>query len=869
MGSIKSSRFFGVMGVSGLAIAAILGAPAVAQETGTDDEAIVLDTVLVEGQRLANQRAIDAKRNAEVISDVLAADDLNRLPDQNLAEGLARVPGLTSFQDEGAGLYVGVRGLNQEFVNVTVDGLEFSSASRTFDTNLRGANLEAVPSTFVSKVEVIKAVTPDLDGDAIAGTVNLVTRSALDADKGWLTLGASVGQYEEDVPADDVGLSTKGNISYGTTFGDDTFGLVIDANFRDINRDNLKPNAFFGSNGDGTELPEEVGGFFYQREEKSWGATAKLEFRPSQAWQSYVSANYFDSQIDIDKNKNAIFGAASDPATGAFSGGVATARNDDIEYGVDGSLTLGAGADFFITERDTISVQGSSSSSTSFQDDPRVDWFNAGPLSGTYAFNGQYFVYTFDEASQAAFDDPANYVFNGYRRFQEELEKSVDTVKLDWEHAAPDGQGLGYSAGVKWRETSVDYTASNFRWDRPAQDFDFERFLFQERYTFPDLNNPFVVMSDIAGLSAYAEELGPDAFRRRRSVITNGNDYQISEAVTAAYGLLDWSNADFRIIGGVRYEGTETEALNRLANANDGEFVNTSGSYDNWLPSVAATWFVNDNFLVRAGASQTIGRPDIRDLAKGEFTTESDTQISISRGNPDLQPRVSTNLDLSAEYYFDGGDSLISVAVFNKSIADEIFTLETLTNEQAFFGTLETPGNDRAVFISQPGNGGEATITGLEIGLIKDKLDFLPGPLANLGLSANLTLNSGDFDLIDNQGEVLRTVSPEGLSERLANTTLYYEGDRFSARAAWRYASEQTQALSLDGSSDLILDDYQQTDLQFGYKLNNRVELFGEVWNVFEDEQEFTNANLVAGPPNWFEQVRYGRALWLGVNFTY
>ena len=134
------------------------------------------------------------------------------------------------------------------------------------------------------------------------------------------------------------------------------------------------------------------------------------------------------------------------------------------------------------------------------------------------------------------------------------------------------------------------------------------------------------------------------------------------------------------------------------------------------------------------------------------------------------------------------------MAVFNKSIEDEIFTLETLTTEQAFFGELETPGNDRAVFVRQPDNGGEATITGLEIGLIKDRLDFLPGPLATLGFSANLTFNSGDFDILDRDGSVLRTVNPEGLSEPITSATLYYEGDRFSARAAWRYASDQTQA---------------------------------------------------------------------------
>ena len=868
MESFKNSRFLGVMGVSGLAMATVLGAPAMAQETGTDDEAIVLDTVLVEGQRLANQRAIDAKRNAQVISDVLAADDLNKLPDQNLAEGLARVPGLTTFQDEGAGLYVGVRGLSQEFVNLTVDGLEFSSASRTFDNNLRGANLEAVPSTFVSRVEVIKAVTPDLDGDAIAGTVNLVTRSALDADKGWLNFGGAIGQYEEDVPNDDTGLSSKGNLSYGTTFGDGTVGLVIDANFRDIERDNFKPNAFFGSADNAEELPLEVGGFFYQREEKSWGVTGKLEFRPSDVWQGFVSANYFDSQIDIDKNKNAIFGASSDPATGTFDGAFATARNDDIEYGVDGSLTIGAGADFFVTERDTISVQGSTSESSSYQDDPRIDWFNTTPVGGTYTYNGTFYTYDLDEAGQASFETPANYVFNGYRRFEEELDKGVNAIKLDWERSAAGGEGLGYSAGVKWKETDVDYQSSFFRWRNPVDDFGFDQFLFTTNYTAPGGSSPITVMSDIASLKGFAEDLGAESFGRVQG-FENGDDYQITETVTAAYGLLDYSSEQFRIIGGLRYEGTETDALNRLENAEDAEFVNTSGSYDNWLPSVAATWFVNDQLLVRAGASQTLGRPDIRDLAKGEFQSEGDTQISISRGNPDLEPRVSTNLDLSVEYYFDGGDSLFSVAVFNKSIEDEIFDLQTITTEQAFFGTLEDPTNDRQVFISQPDNGGEATITGLEIGLIKDRLDFLPGPLADLGVSANLTLNSGEFDLLDSDGTVLRTVDPEGLSERLANVTVYYEGERFSARAAWRYASEQTQSLSLDGSSDLILDDYQQTDLQFGYDVTKNIEVFGEVWNVFEDKQEFTNANFVAGPPNWFEEVQYGRAVWFGVNFKY
>ncbi len=844
--------------VSGLAFLMVLSAPVSAAQETADDTKTVLDTVKVEGQRLANQRAIDAKRNADVIADVLASDDLNKLPDQNLAEGLARIPGLSTFQDEGAGLYVGVRGLSQEFVNVTVDGLEMSSASRTWDNNLRGANLEAVPSTFVRQVEVIKAVTPDLDGDAIAGTVNLITRSALDTGKSWLSLGLAGGQYEEDVPSDDVELSSKGNLSYGRTFLNDTVGLILDANFRNVNRDNLKPKAYWGGSADRSEMPTEIGGYFYEREERSWGATGKLELRPNDSVQGFVSANYFDSQTDLDKNKHAIYGASSDPTSGTFSGAVGTARNDHVEYGVDGSLTLSAGADFIINDRNTLSVQGSTSESKSYQDDPRIDWYNGGPLSGTYSYTGEHYVYTFDNASQSNWDDTSNYVFNGYRHFKEELEKGVDAIKLDWDYA-PDGEyGLGYSAGAKYKETNVDYTATYFRWRNPKDNFDFGQFLRSETYRFPYTNNASIILSDIVGLSAFTEDLGADNFKKTDGY-TNGQDYRIKEGVTSVYALADYSAEKFRIIGGLRYESTSTDAQNRFNRVDDADWVTTDGSYDNWLPSIAFTYFASDNLLLRLGASQTIGRPDVKDLARGE--TPPNDNGYYSRGNPDLKPRLSTNFDASVEYYFDNGDSLLSVALFRKDIADEIYDLQT-----PYIFTDATGAQIDSYYI-QPDNGGDAQITGLEIGLIKDRLSFLPGPLANIGLSANMTFNSGDLDLLDDQRDVVRTVTPEGLSERLANATVYYEGAKFSARAAWRYASEQTQSLSIDGSADLLLDDYQQTDLQFGYKLNDQVEFFGEVWNVFEDEQTFTDQNLVGDSANWFEDVRYGRAVWFGVNF--
>jgi|GEM_PF-3574440 len=816
--------------------------------------------VVVRGTRLSNQRAADAKRKAAQVSDVVASDDLNKLPDQNLAEATSRVAGVSTFQDEGAGLYIGVRGLSQEFVNVTLDGQEASVAPRPFDSNLRGANFEAIPSTFVKQVEVIKSATPDLDGDAIAGTVNLVTRSAFDMRKPWLSAGISGGQYEEDVAPDKTESSYKGKISAGTTFGDGKYGLVFDANGRSVHRDNLKPGAWFGPVGDGRALPEEVGGYFYQRQEDSSGATVKFEFRPVRALQGYVSISYFDSDITIDKNKHALYGAVSNPTSGVFTKAAATGRTDKVRYGVDGSLTVAGGLDYALTLHDTLSLKGSSSSSSSYQDDPRVDLYYAGPLSGTYSSDGVAYAYQLDATSEAKFVNPANYAFNGYRRYKEELAKDVDTWRADWTHRPETGDGLGFKAGVKWRETRIDYTASNLRWRKPVASANFRPFIKAADYTFPGTRNAQVVYADIDALSAYAEGLGASSFSTREGYV-NGMDYRVTEAVTAGYALADYTSARWRVIGGLRYEKTATEALNRFNRAENAAFVTTKADYSDLLPSVAATYFISDQWLLRLGASRTIGRPDIRDLARGE-TPPNDNGI-YSRGNPDLKPRRSTNVDASIEYYFDGGRSLISAAVFRKNIQDEIFDLQT-----PYIYTDATSHVIDSYYV-QPDNGGDAKISGLELSFVKDRLGFLPGPLANLGFSANATFNDGSLDLIGTTGNVVRTVSPEGLSERLGNVSLFYEGAHFSGRLAWRYASAQTQQLSVDGSGDLKLDDYGQTDLQLGYRLNRHVDLSMEVWNLFEDEQRFTNANAVKGLPNWYEGQRYGRAVWFGVNYKY
>ncbi|AXK41101.1 TonB-dependent receptor [Erythrobacter aureus] len=857
------------LAVAGLltSVAAMAVSPAYAQAQdaaepqAAEDEAASDGVIVVSGTRFTSRTSLQTKRDADIVMDVIASDELNALPDLNVAEAISRVPGATAFQDEGAGLYIGLRGLNQEFVNLTLEGLEISSAARTFDQNLRGANLEAVPGSFLSRVEVAKSATAEYDADAIAGTVNLVTASAVKSGKNWFVVKGNLGQYTTDVPTDDTDLSWKANVSFGQTFGsDDQFGIALSAHYTDRSRDNLKPKAFFGSQDDPNELPDEVGGFFYQRDEESWGASGKLEFQPNPDVYVFGSLLYFDSNVELDKSKHALFGARSFTDSGTFDRARGTIRNDKVNYGVDDSLTGQLGLDVQLNDHNHLSLRGSLSSSRSYQDDPRVDWASGRIGEGSYEYNGQYYTYTLTDESFADFINPASYGFGGYRRFQESFTKDVSGFRADWENRSPDELGFSFKVGGKFKETDVDYTASNFRWRNPVDTFDPTDFFGVFDYRFPFTNNPQLLVSDVLAIAARAEAAGEAGFGRISSVIVNGNDFFVNERVLAGYSQLRYTGENFDVIAGLRYEDTDIQARNRFNRQDDAPFVTTSQSYDNLLPSLTVNFKPNDNIVLRLGASQTLGRADIFDLARGE-TPPNDNGV-FARGNPDLLPRKSTNLDASFEYYFDGGKSAFAVGVYRKDIKNEIYDLQTPYVFQSDLGPINS-------FFLQPTNAGKARVQGVELSFTKDNFDFLPGALRNFGFFGNVTFNDGYIRLIDDTGAVARVTDPEGFADFLANATLFYEGERLSGRVAYRYVAPQNQGLSIDGSADLVLDSYSQVDLHLGYQVADNVELTFDVWNLLENKQTFTNQNAVAGAPNWFETVEYGRAFWGGVSVKF
>jgi hypothetical protein len=140
-------------------------------------EVVKLGSFVVEGNREGQARALQQKRSANMIMDAVAADAVGKFPDGNAAEALRRVPGVSLEIDQSEGRFVVIRGVDAALNNVTLNGQNVGSPA---EQGRRGLAMDSVPADLISRLEVIKAVTPDRDHNAIGGSVNIVTQSAFD-----------------------------------------------------------------------------------------------------------------------------------------------------------------------------------------------------------------------------------------------------------------------------------------------------------------------------------------------------------------------------------------------------------------------------------------------------------------------------------------------------------------------------------------------------------------------------------------------------------------------------------------------------------------------------------------------------------------
>ena len=860
-----------------------LATPVIAEENAAQGAA--LEEIIVTGAKLQNMRAIEAKRETFQVMDAVSADEIGRLPDFNIGESLARVPGISIRTDQGEARFATVRGLNPDYNTTLLDG----SAIAVPDRDGRNVFMEVLPASAAKRLEVFKTLTPDMEGHAIGGIINLVTPSAYDFDDLTINVQGELGQYELNDGFEGSGLSGDADLMIADTFGqNDKFGFVLTGNY--FKRDSYLPWAQFERyrfyDADGNETAAYADGalpapgqrryHWYHNDRTRYGGMGKFEYKPSAELYSYVKLYYNVAkddearQTDVFSNGSGNTAVDQTATSGTLVGDNFTTRQYVGLFNFHRSV-WGAqlGADYQMSGDTLLKLRANYSSALFKNPEHFMEWRRT---SGDYAFSyvqdGDAFNVTLNDPEAAYNLDnmPANnYNFTDRRLEEDIFEVSADVIG----DRLFDSDALGFMAGVKFRVLDRTYNEDKFRY--LAQDgntfslgasglatieggsempgiLDDQGIISVNTATVLD-----VVMDHIDGNAAqwlYDEQSSNDVKA----------DYGVNEKVFAAYGALTYEDEVHHLVTGLRLEATEYSTTGNRAIDGAYHAVEGDGNYLNLLPSISYSYKAAEDMIIRAAYSRTIGRPAFTQFApSSESASTSGTIPTVSRSNPELKPRVSDNIDLSVEKYLDGGTGIVSLGAFYKRIQDEIYTR---SSEQM----VEVFGELVLAEVSQPENADDITsLYGLELNVVKN-LDFLSGALDGFGVSFNATKLWHNFKYLTSDNSYFEPETMPGMANTMANAALFYDKGAFSAKIALNYTDIQMDKLNSNPDNISYVDEDWQVDFKASYRVMENLAITLNLYNILGESED-----LVTG--RYLEQTgresNYGSAYFIGLSYQY
>ena len=801
------------------------------------DNANQLKGLLIDSQAAGQAAAINRRRRAPSVIDVLSSDSVGNFPDQNVAEALQRAPGLSVQRDQGEGRFVVIRGIDPSFNSTTINGMRIPGP----EADSRAVNLDAISSDLVESVEITKAITPDMDGDAVGGNIEVKTLTAFDLGgrSGSVTVGGSYNTTNEET-SPDISASYTDLFSIGD--GEDNLGIAFAVS--QFDRDTVS-DGIEGAPWEMTETPEgnEVNALL-EGEQRDYVLTRKrtsvalnFDYRPTDTDEYYLRTMY--SEFDdaetkeenifkfeegdiegLDADSGEFVGAEYEKAhsdsnkivdiTSYSLGGKNERNNWTFDYNL-GYATAGEAGDLEITGETlaedvamgydksgdaqqpllyVIGDQGSNASDFILESAEGESVFNE-ERELAVAFNAQRDV---------MFGEVPGFIKFGAKTRQREKENNIDiSIYEDF--------GDTYSIADFAQDSPVDYPP---RGDfGPAVDRDkYRDFFYGNRDNF-ELNAEDSLIDSAA------------------------EDYDIEEDINAAYVMAQAEFKRLTVIGGVRVEETDYAARGTQVtideNVNDGEpqlnAFSDSKSYSHVLPSLHLNYALQDNMAVRAVLTSTIARPGFEAAGPWQIIEIEGSGDDIERvaetGNPDLEPLESTNFDLRWEYY-PTGVSLMSAGFFYKDISNYFLTAN-VAGEAPFEAFDE---------VTQTINGGDAELYGIELAYIR-QFDFLPGPWDGLLLDASYTFTDSESDLPERDSGI----PLPGQSDHIASFALGYEKHGFNIRVAAAYRSEFFE--ETDDASDPMFDRYQdnhlQVDITSKYRINDMAQVYMNLVNINDE----------------------------------
>ncbi len=878
----------------------------IAGENATNDiqlsvSYVSMEAVNVDGLAQGQVKALNQQRSAGNIKNVVSRDQMEKFPDQNVADVLQRLPGIALESDHGEGRYVQIRGAEASLNTTTINGVKVPSPE-----DKRKISLDIIPSYSLGSVEVTKAITPDMDADAIGGHVNLITKNAFDYDGQFMEAKVAGGNRPL------YGKSgTMGAFTYGNQFMDGRLGLIVSSSyeFNDMKTDNIElewadeyeyVTDVVDSEEDETYVVEEADGTIltdmqlknYALSRERIGITSSLDYKlanNSKLYANFISNTYtdtenrnrlryrFDKSVDEEEPGSGYFDVDSKSGTAKLAriyrelkSRSSISKINSFSFGGDHALGK-MRADWSMTKSYAEELRDPSLNAEFVVKDINMNYefsdVNHPQITSFTDEDGTFDQHDLSNYELDEIEIEGNYIPNA-KSPNGNLVSGDDQV-MAFNLSMPLALG-GANGKIKVGAKLSSKVKNSDKSGGEVWGWDGDDDLIMKGFDMDIEGDKYM-----DGNYVHTHGINVDKIRDHMSA--NIGSYEIlplyedailetwdaTEDVSAFYGMVDMKMGKINFIGGARMEQTSTEYNSWAGSVEDAEdeegtideslaafftAQKVSKEYTDMLPMAHVRYAVNDRTLVRGAYTETIARADFAALVPFIATDGDDAEA----GNPELESAHSKNIDLMLEYY-PKGLGIFSFGYFSKAIDNYIYTA-VLKDATIRDGAKVY---DEVVM---PVNGDAATLSGWEMNIVKN-LDFLPGPLSNLSLYFNYTATNSEADY----GDARAKSTFPGQAPSTGNLSFAYETSKLTARFSQSIADQYIVEVGEDEDEDIYYDPANRLDFSMSYNLNNKLTLFADVLNI----TNVPHVYFMGDASRPVEKEVYGATIKIGTNYRF
>lgn len=755
-----------------------------------------LDVVVVSAQRVDNNEVslLRLQKKSLPVQDGISAQEINRIGFSNSAESMKQVTG-ASVEN---GSYIVMRGLGDRYSISSMDGATLP----TTNPYRNSASLDLIPTSMVDNIVVKKTFSPDMPGNFSGGAVDITTKSL--PDQYYLKLSTSV-TYNDQTTFNDNFLGDPIDNSYGRLGFDDGSraredGWNSNEYLQQLNRyliqiqnnqmSDVEINSF-----NETMRSFSNRAFTVDQQNPEPNHSLKVEFgnrhEVGNGQLGYnFGVNYGKSYVQYDERQINNYTARIPDGSGNrmqnFQLNSGTESKDDVNIGLIGAVTFQPNPKNEVT---VTSIYNNNSSESVLDmkngaypgalssgvynnrvisfvqrqlfnnqikgrhsfNSLEIKWSGAYANSSQYEPNTRYLGAPVDNSGQYFFVREVQLPFHFFR----DLNDDQYSAKLDAEYKI--SNRLSFKTGGSFVQKDRVFNEFRYQLENNGTNSESGQFLsFREAsgnysgYFSP--NNTGILGRDsngdlILGLT-YRDQTRPQ------------NSYTGQEAVLAYYamGVFDLTNK-LKLFGGARVEKTNFEVQATSQSSSQGSIDEVD-----ILPSVNLIYSLNDNSNLRLSGSQTLARPNMRELAPfASFDLLGGFPIV---GNPQITRTNITNADFRYELYPSAGE-ILAFSIFHKGFKNPIVLELDVATDQPQYQYVNTSSG---------------RLYGFEIELRK-KLDFINPIFSNFKFSTNFTYIRSRVDLSEDEYEIRQRLDSSIKSYRpfpsqspyLINMMLIYE----------------------------------------------------------------------------------------------